>query len=566
MKNSLIGTLITLLILTGIELTFRSIGLGKPEPYFITYKADTSYWVFNPAISQRIFYRGDEFLLPQVDPFLKVKPRNTIRIFVLGASTAYGFPYTHNTSFPRILKRSLGHVTDANSIEIINLSLTAINTYTLRELSKELVKFDADATVIYAGHNEFHGVHGVASSYSIASQKIYKEVYFVAKRLQFFNWLESKFKFSDSKEGDANLMQKLANGQFIELNSNTFKQGVEQFESNLIDIISIHEENNIPVFIGKLTSNIVDIQPLDFTSSKDKKLKSLNHYVTAQDQLNKKDALGAIENFSAARDLDQLRFRAPSHFNEIIDKLKTKKSITVVNVDSVFQSMRLTSNETLFLEHVHPNVKGYYLMAYSFHLKITESQIFKELTIQPETISFENYYSLFAPVTTKLDSAVGDVLTQRLLTQWPFYGSQKQFPNTLESNIAQNALEQGIPWTQMMDIYYKECMAQKKYGDAKRTALSLMLEIPFSDVPIKYYLDCLLNSGEYSELLGYASTYIYELNPNRRMIANYISETFKSHPDLAQLKDFLDLHIDNLGEFGFHLEGILDNRIYREEK
>jgi len=50
------------------------------------------------------------------------------------------------------------------NFEIINLSLTAVNSYTTLGFAREVVDYDPDAVLIYTGHNEYYGAPGVAST------------------------------------------------------------------------------------------------------------------------------------------------------------------------------------------------------------------------------------------------------------------------------------------------------------------------------------------------------------------------------------------------------------------
>lgn len=56
-----------------------------------------------------------------------------------------GFPYPNNISFQRMLKYQLQKTNPDKDIEIINLALTAINSYTFYDFAQELVHFEPDA-------------------------------------------------------------------------------------------------------------------------------------------------------------------------------------------------------------------------------------------------------------------------------------------------------------------------------------------------------------------------------------------------------------------------------------
>jgi len=55
------------------------------------------------------------------------------------------------------------------NIEIINLCLTAVNSYTISDFAKQVSKYEPDAVLIYAGHNEYYGALGIGSTSRLGS-------------------------------------------------------------------------------------------------------------------------------------------------------------------------------------------------------------------------------------------------------------------------------------------------------------------------------------------------------------------------------------------------------------
>ena len=62
--------------------------------------------IVNPEMGKKYFHKL-EYPKPTHDLFLKQKPENGIRIFVMGSSTVVGFPYDENLMFSRILRGTL---------------------------------------------------------------------------------------------------------------------------------------------------------------------------------------------------------------------------------------------------------------------------------------------------------------------------------------------------------------------------------------------------------------------------------------------------------------------------
>jgi hypothetical protein len=119
----------------------------------------------NPEFGKKYFSTFQN-TAPANDIFLKQKPENGYRIFVIGSSTVNGFPYSPGIMFSRILHERLQDSYPGKQIEVINTSIIAVNSYTFYDKIDEILKEDPDAILIYAGHNEFYGELGIGSSKS----------------------------------------------------------------------------------------------------------------------------------------------------------------------------------------------------------------------------------------------------------------------------------------------------------------------------------------------------------------------------------------------------------------
>ena len=121
-----------------LEATLRIVNYGIDYTQF---KAISNYYpnklFLNPDLPYKYFYniKTAPSVLP--DGFDRVKKDNAFRIFVLGGSTAAGWPYVPNASFSRHLKRRLEMLYPDNTIEVINCGISAINSYTLRDFVRE---------------------------------------------------------------------------------------------------------------------------------------------------------------------------------------------------------------------------------------------------------------------------------------------------------------------------------------------------------------------------------------------------------------------------------------------
>ena len=87
--------------------------------------------------------------------FPKAKAPGTTRIFCMGGSTTYGHPYEDPTSFCGWLRELLAAAQPDHRWEVINAGGISYASYRVALLMEELVRYDPDLFIVYSGHNEF---------------------------------------------------------------------------------------------------------------------------------------------------------------------------------------------------------------------------------------------------------------------------------------------------------------------------------------------------------------------------------------------------------------------------
>ena len=165
---------------------------------------------------------------------------------------------------------------------------------------------------------------------------------------------------------DGTLMARIAAERSIPLGSPLYERGVQQFRGNLERLLTKYRAAGIPVFIGTLASNERDQPP--FASSANLADSAAVHFERARSlEAEGKGAAARLE-YLAAKDRDELRFRAPEQFNEIIRRVADANDATVVDVQGSLAAASPNGiiGATLMLEHVHPNVEGYFLLASAY--------------------------------------------------------------------------------------------------------------------------------------------------------------------------------------------------------
>ena len=399
----------------------------------------SEYLRCNPNIARRYFSMQSSLPTPPKQLFLKQKPSNGYRIFVLGESSAAGFPYGNNASFPNILERGLSNAFPHKRIEVINVSMAAINSYALLDMVDEVMKQSPDALLIYTGHNEYYGALGVGSVQSLGNSRWLITTYLKFQSIKIFlllrdfiGWtriqLSEIFHKGSEIDPTATLMERIVAEQTIPYGSSLYETGKKQFEENMDAIIQKASENNVSVVLSELVSNVRDQEP--FISIEDKEGQSAtSSYNTARQLETKGEYEKAEQKYILAKDLDALRFRAPEEFNVILRELAKKYSIPIVPTISYFEkeSPNKIIGSSLILEHVHPNIRGYFLLAKAFYETIQNNRLISN-EWPLSCIDQEWNYGL-----TELDSVYSALVIQQLKGSWPF--QLKSLPNRFVQNF-----------------------------------------------------------------------------------------------------------------------------------
>ncbi|MCH8567269.1 MAG: hypothetical protein LAT67_03355 [Balneolales bacterium] len=436
-KKQLIFTVIMLLIpvlfFASLEIGLRLGNYRGDLSLFVVPKSlDGKYVVPNPNFTSRYFFSTQSNPSPSDDVFLFDKPENSFRVFVMGGSTANGYPYGFNGSFSRVFRDALQDVMYDRHVEVVNVATSAINTYSLYDQIREILHYEPDAILVYSGHNEYYGALGVGSSETFGAFPGFVRLYLGLQRYKTFllirdgiTRMASLFARPTEMQRTGTLMQRMVAQQQIPLDSDIYQLGKNQFESNLNAIMKRFGRKDIPVFIGSLTSNLKDHAP--FLSV------AYNDHPPAADVFN--EALRAYSNeqydearqgFIRAKDLDALRFRAPESFNEIIYRTSNRHSnVTFVPVSEYFTDASTNGivGFELMLEHLHPNLSGYHLMAQAYLETFVQTFMSGESgRLNPDWEYYRGRMQI-----TELDERIGDHRIKLLMNSWPFRESRDPF-------------------------------------------------------------------------------------------------------------------------------------------
>ena len=424
--------LIPIIFFVLLELSLRLFNYGKEIPQWVD--ASRGKYLINPDVAYRYFNQVKNIPTTIEDVFDQEKKSNAFRVFVLGESSAAGYPYMPMGSFSRYIRKRLELNYPDNNIEVVNIGLSAINTYTLLDLLPEVLTQKPDLILIYTGHNEYYGALGVGSMESLGTSRtvvkliLYLNKYKTVQLIRnFLSSLLSAFKNESVNDEPGTLMSRMAQDQYIKLNSDKYNLGLEQFEDNMRDILRMIQDHNVPVIIGDLVSNLKDQKP--FISIPNENYPTANQvFLEANKQFEDGHYKQADSLYRLAKDLDGLRFRASEKVNQIIKKLSKDFNIKYVKTDSVFceASPNGIIGANLMTDHLHPNINGYLLMGEAFYDVMIENNFLPKNQKAILPFAVQDSLTRVNFVFSDLDSLIGNSRILLLKNDWPFVDKSRK--------------------------------------------------------------------------------------------------------------------------------------------
>ena len=393
-------------------------------------------YVLNPDIAHKYFHNIDNVPYSNQDIFDETKKSNTFRVFVLGESAGAGYPYIPLGAFSRYLQQRLSLEYPESKIEVINCSMTAINSYTMRDLFPGILEQKPDLVLIYAGHNEYYGALGVGSMESLGTSRSIVNLVIYLERFKTFQLVRNLLKrgaalFGGKREAlSGTLMSRMAQNQYIGLNSDTYKKGIEQFKGNVHDILEMARIQNVPVILGTLACNLKDQYP--FVSITGSGIPPADKvYMQAKESLMKNDKRQADSLFRYAKDLDALRFRAPTEINNLISELGKEFNYKVVNIDSVFDAVSPDhiTGDNIMTDHLHPTLRGYQIIGNVFYSGMEELNLLPKTKSNSLSDREQDSLTIANYPFTRLDTVISEFRIKILKNDWPYVSKENQIPD-----------------------------------------------------------------------------------------------------------------------------------------
>ena len=574
----LIALSIPLLFFVLFELGLRMSDYGRNLPLFIANPANPDYILPRPDIVRRYF--PDNSIIPSVTMeanfLLKEKPVNGYRVFVQGGSTAAGFPYGLGASLAGMLDNRLKTTLPNHYVEVINTALAAVNSYTVLDLVDEIIAQYPDAVLIYMGHNEYLGIMGVGSNYTAANSQASTLLFLKLKELRLFQLIQNTYSyFQQPKTKEKSnfkvsrtFMAKVAKHKDIPLNSKMFEAGVRQFDTNLGLLLSKYAAANVPVYLATIASNIKDQAPFASPELPNKfsqnlslldqliqrkqndkvttllstmsQNESMNSNASAQFELAERyyymgDFTTAYYHYNQAKELDLLRFRAPEAINNVIRKYaKSQQNVTLVDVAGRLakSSKHGLIGNNLMLEHLHPNLQGYFILADTFYNAIKQHS---ELPNWHD-VSIEKAWHNRPILPSEEYNGFAKIL--QLMGDYPFTDIQKPLnlpqPKDWQQSLGKEHFLKQIDWVTMMKRALKGYQQEKNTDMVIKSAQLLADALPHDPI-LNQLTGNLFRNKRQPHLSIHYYLRAHKVNPNSKILARSLIAAYRANkqPELA---------------------------------
>lgn len=500
----LMACLFPIFILMLVEILLRVFNYGRDLSLFVQDKRQPYLLHLNNKVSLRYFLNESNATNGNVERFFKKKPDGLVRIFVQGESTAVGFPYFHNGAFPRMMEYQLRTDFPTLKLELINLSMTALNSYALYDFVDEIIEQRPDAVVINVGHNEYYGALGVGSTSSYGSNVFISRLGIELRKTkigQLISAFFSSFSFErDNSDYSQTLMKRMVRSQEIPFKSDIYYAGLMQFEKNLDDALAKYEEAGILVFLTNTISNLKDQKPF-LSIGSDKRENAATCFIEAEKYYKKGDYFNAKQKYLQAKELDVLRFRAPEEINRIIKELSDKYNcVEFVDVNKFVENSLSDGiiGKEIMLEHLHPNLRGHYLITEAILTGFQRrSFLYSSDSICYKPLSFGDL-----PLTP-VDSIKGVYATLLLKEGWPFdepiekdaIPENKTMEEAIAGGFAVNTLKWELGMTKLLDYY----ISIHNYEMAIKVCEGFILEYPHEIMFYERLVNLYIDAGKCDE-------------------------------------------------------------------
>jgi len=335
--------------------------------------------------------------------FLAEKPAGGLRIFCLGGSSSWGFPWGAEVAFTSIVEELLTASHPERHVEAVNASGMSYAMHRLNIVADELLEYEPDVFLIYGGHNEFiePAFFGALKQRS----RIHTRVQYVLAHSRTYSGIASVFeRIGDKKPTTRDDYEaRVRRNENRVFSQEETEEIVAEYRGRLERLVRRAQDAGVRVVLTTVPCNLRQWRPkasatIAALEDKDREtwseaFRSGRRRLAAEDlevaradleraarlapghaetqyMLGKTyDALGLWEGarraYRNACDADASPIRRVSGINEAIREIAHKRGVLLVDVDRIFEarSPHGLVGFNLIEDYVHPTREGHELIA-----------------------------------------------------------------------------------------------------------------------------------------------------------------------------------------------------------
>lgn len=388
---------------------------------------------FEPAVENGVnVYRRTSHhrLLIGGQSFLRNKPANGYRVFILGGSAASGWPYEiGDFNISRLLEKKLKKAYPEKIIEVINAAGGTYGSHRVRFLFDELIEYQPDLIVLYNGNNEFLENFVFRRSLPPTPWK-YSATFRLGFDLyrQFDNFKPEYHVDSYTIADQTSNRIAYAFGKRLPYRSDPdrFEQIKEHYRDNISHIVGTAHKRGVQSVLLNVPVNLKDWIPNSsrHSSGLSRAVRKLwrDSFRNGYERLEAKDYAGAIkflsqaaaiddeyaethyylgvarlqvgesaaakDSFNKALERDAYPFRELPQFQEIIRDISRKQQVPLVDIVEALEAQsrdRIIGLDVL-LDYVHPKESSQEIIAQ----QIVQTLLEKGILPQPPAIALDD--------------------------------------------------------------------------------------------------------------------------------------------------------------------------------
>ena len=383
-----------------VEIALRLFGFGGYPPFIRsvgTLTQGEQLCIVEPAASKPYFFANPTRPgYAEQSSFIMPKPKDTLRIFLIGESAAKGYPQPRNLAMSEFLQTMLGDVLPQKRVEVINLGTTAVASFPLVYQVQDALRYQPDWFVFYVGNNEFFGAYGTASINAAGTMPLWALKFMRAARgLALVQAVESVVRAGADE--NRTLMEQMIGQTFIACDSPLREAAARNLQANLGDMLDQVKAAGVAALVCTTASNESGLAPLgqddvsNLSGASQQEFNellrqaaacssaqsaqavellgkaallaprsALTQFMLANAQANAGDLVAARKAFLLARDLDTMPWRPISVTEQAIRDTAAARRVLLCDIAFKFRNMsaRGATDWELLDDHVHPSLQG----------------------------------------------------------------------------------------------------------------------------------------------------------------------------------------------------------------